>query len=124
MKNFKQFAWILAIVIGGVVCAADNSFRAHGQPVIRMDNCPHPYQPVCARSRKRVLVTFANACIARASLARIVSDGACPQDCPSVYKPVCARDVNDKRRTFMNACAANNANAKILRNTRCLVRSS
>lgn len=95
-----------AIVFGFLFFAGTHPARAQGQPVIRLGECAVAYQPVCARSRKRVLVTYANACVARATLARIVSDGECPENCPSIYKPVYARDANGKRRAFMNACTA------------------
>ena len=124
MKNWKRFASVAAIVGGCVLCLQEQSALAQWQPVIGIGDCPFAYQPVCARSRKRVLVTYANACAARAILARIVSDGVCPDNCPSIYKPVCARDANGKRRTYMNACAAKNESAQIVRNTRCLRPSS
>jgi Kazal-type serine protease inhibitor domain len=101
----------------------ERSALAQWQPVIRTTDCPFAYQPVCARSRKRALVTYANACAARSVLARIVSDGICPDNCTSIYKPVCARDTNGKRRTYMNACAAKNESAQIIRNVRCLLPS-
>ncbi len=124
MKNCKRSAFAAVIAIGFLPLLEPDAARAQGQPIIRLGECAVAYQPVCARSRRRVLVTYANACVARANLARIVGDGACPDDCPSIYKPVCARDANGKRRTFMNACAAKNGNAKIIRNTRCFLPSS
>lgn len=123
-KNRKQFVVAVAIALGSLFISDTHPARAQGQPVIRLGECAFAYQPVCARSRKRVLVTYANACVARANLGHIVADGVCPENCPSVYKPVCARDADGKRRTFMNACAAKKENAKIIRNTRCLIPSS
>jgi hypothetical protein len=120
MNNWKRVGWALAAIIGCICCPQDHSAEAQWQPVIHPAECSHAYQPVCAKSRRRVLVTYANACAARSSLARIVSDGACPDNCPSIYKPVCARDTNGKRRTYPNACAAKNDNAQVIRNGRCL----
>jgi hypothetical protein len=124
MKNWKRFGWALAAVIGGACCLQDHSARAQWQPVIHATECSYVYQPVCAKSRKRLLVTYANACAARSSLARIVSDGACPDNCPDIYQPVCARDAKGKRRTYPNACAAKNDNAQVISNLRCLRPSS
>lgn len=88
-----------------------------------MGACPYAYQPVCARGRKRALVTYANACAARSAQARIVSDGVCPDNCPYIYQPVCARDADGKRRDYMNACAAKNEKAQLIRNGRCVLAS-
>ena len=123
MQNLKRFASITAIVAGCFFFLQEHSALAQWQSVIHTTNCPFAYQPVCA-SRKRTLITYANACAARSALARIVSDGVCPDNCPSIYQPVCARDANGKRRTYANACAAKNENAKIVRNARCLLPSS
>lgn len=124
MKNWKRPALVAALAVGSLLFFEEHAVHAQWQPIIRPGECSVAYQPVCARSRRRVLVTYANACAARANRARIVSDGVCPENCPSIYKPVCARDANGKRRTFMNACAAKNENADIIRNTRCLIPSS
>lgn len=124
MKNWKRSVLFAASAAACVVCLQDHSALAQWQPVIRTTACAFAYQPVCARSRKRVLVTYANICAARSVQARVVSDGVCPDNCPSIYKPVCARDTNGKRRTYMNACAARNENAQVIRKTRCLIPSS
>jgi hypothetical protein len=122
MTNRKQLICVATIVAGCVFFLPEHSARAQWQPVIHTSGCPFAYQPVCA-NRKRVLVTYANACTARSALARIVSDGVCPENCPSIYKPVCAHGADGKRRTYANACAAKNDNAQIIRNTRCLLPS-
>jgi len=122
MTNRKRLICVAAIAAGFASCLPQHPAIAQWQPVTHMTGCPFAYQPVCAK-RKRVLVTYANACTARSALARIVSDGVCPDNCPSVYKPVCARGADGKRRTYANACAAKNDNAQIIRNTRCLLPS-
>lgn len=94
---------------------------AQGQPLIMAGPCGHyGYHPVCARSRKKTLVTYVNECAARGDGARIVSAGACPTNCPMVFKPVCALDARGKRKTFGNDCQAKAAGAKILRGGRCV----
>ena len=124
MTNRKRLICVAAIAAGFASCLPQHPAIAQRQPATHMTGCPFAYQPVCARSKKRVLVTYANACAARSVNAWIVSDGVCPDNCPSVYKPVCARDTSGKRRTYMNACAAKNENAQVIRNTRCLIPSS
>jgi hypothetical protein len=115
---------LLAVAaLSGAVCFAGGSARAQYQPVIRPGVCSFQYQPVCAVSRKRTLITYGNACDAKAARARIVSDGACNDACPHIYKPVCARDADGARKTYANECAAKSAKAEIIRRGRCLLPS-
>lgn len=94
---------------------------AQGQPLLMMGPCGgHGYHPVCARSRKKTLVTYVNSCAARSDGARVINNGACPEACPMVFKPVCALDAAGKRKTFGNDCQAKAAGAKILRGGRCI----
>lgn len=78
------------------------------------------YHPVCARSRKNTLVTYANACIARSEGSRVISHGACPTTCPMIFKPVCAIDAGGKRKTFANDCMARAAGVNAIRRGRCI----
>lgn len=94
---------------------------AQGQPLIFLGPCGEDgYRPVCARARGNVLVTYANACIARSEGARVVGQQPCPVACPMVYRPVCATDPAGKRRTYGNDCQAKAAGARIVRRGRCL----
>jgi hypothetical protein len=94
---------------------------AQGQPLIFLGPCGEfGYRPVCARSRKNTLVTYANACIARSEGSRVISHEACPTACPMIFRPVCATDSGGKRTTFGNECQANVAGAKIIRAGRCV----
>jgi hypothetical protein len=123
MMTCGRFALISAILASGVLSAGHDSVLAQYQPVIRPGMCSFVYQPVCAKSRKRVLITYGNLCDAKAARSAVVSDGACPDNCPQIYKPVCARDANGQRKTYMNSCAAKNEKADITRNSRCLIPS-
>ena len=94
---------------------------AQGQPIIMMGPCGgHGYHPVCARSRQKTLVTYANACIARNEGSRVISHGTCPAACPMIFKPVCAIDPTGKRRTYGNDCMAKAAGVKVIRGGRCI----
>lgn len=94
---------------------------AQGQPLIFLGPCGEfGYRPVCARARNKVLVTYANACIARSEGSRVISQEACPTACPMIFKPVCATDSADKRTTYGNECQAKVAGAKIIRAGRCV----
>lgn len=94
---------------------------AQGQPLIMLGPCGgHGYHPVCARSRKNTLVTYANACIARSEGSRVISQEACPIACPMIFKPVCAVDPDGKRKTYGNDCQAKGAGATAIRTGRCI----
>lgn len=94
---------------------------AQYQPLIMPGPCAgHGYHPVCARSRKNTLVTYANACIARSEGSRVISHDACPTACPMIFKPVCAADPAGKRKTYANDCMAKAAGVKIIRRGRCI----
>lgn len=113
------------LIICGVALGFSGSIAtpaaAQGQPIIMMGPCgQHGYHPVCARSRKKTLVTYANSCIARSEGSRVISHGACPSACPMIFKPVCAVDAAGKRKTFGNDCQARAAGAKVIRNMRCI----
>jgi len=94
---------------------------AQGQPLIMEGPCGnYGYHPVCARSRKRALVTYVNSCAARSDGARVIGDGACPEACPMIFKPVCARDAGGTRKTYGNDCQARAAGATVIRRGRCI----
>jgi hypothetical protein len=120
----KRGALSLILIGGGAFALFANStlpVAAQGQPLIFLGPCGEfGYHPVCARARKNVLVTYANACIARSEGARVISDEACPIACPMIFKPVCAADGAGKRKTYGNECQANAAGAKIVRAGRCI----
>jgi hypothetical protein len=122
MKRCKRLVLTSLVFVGCVFSAENHSAFAQWQPVIRQDGCP-TYQPVCARARKSVLVTYANACAAKSALARVVADGVCPDNCPHIYKPVCARGADGQRKNYLNSCAAKNEQAQLVRNGRCLLPS-
>lgn len=113
--------YLLGALCAAAIWPAATPALAQGQPLIVMGPCAGPgYRPVCARSRKKTLVTYVNACMARSDGARVISEGACPEACPMIFKPVCAFDAAGKRKTFGNECQARAAGAKILRGGRCV----
>lgn len=93
--------------------------RAQGQPLLHVGACPLLLDQICARSRKKTLVTYVNECTARNDRARMISKGPCPEACPMVYSPVCAIDEAGHRKTYGNACQAKAAGARVLSNRRC-----
>jgi hypothetical protein len=113
-----------ALMLCSLACACigpATPAAAQGQPLIMAGPCGHHgYHPVCARSRKNTLVTYANACIARGEGSRVISHGACPTACPMIFKPVCAIDAGGKRKTFANDCIARAANVTVIRRGRCI----
>lgn len=92
---------------------------AQGQPLLHTGACPLLLDQVCARSRKKTLVTYANECTARGDRAKVVSKGPCPDACPMIYSPVCAIDESGYRKTYGNACQAKAAGARVLSDRRC-----
>jgi hypothetical protein len=120
MTRCRRLLFMIAALSGAAFFAGDDAFAQY-QPVIRQGVCTFQYQPVCAVSRKRTLITYGNACDARNARARIVSDGACNDACPQIYKPVCARDAKGARRTFANACTAKAAAVELIHRGRCLL---
>ena len=119
MTHCRRLLLIAAALSGAIVFSA-GSAPAQYQPIIRPGLCSFQYQPVCGVVRKRTLITYGNACDAKAARARIVSDDAC-DPCSHIYKPVCARDANGARKTFANECTAKAAKAEIIRRGRCLL---
>ncbi len=120
MIHFKRLLLIIAVLCGALFFAAKSALAQY-QPLIRPGVCTFQYQPVCAVARKRTLVTYGNACAAKAVGARIVADGACNDACSHLYKPVCARVAKGARKTFANECTAKAAKAEIIRRGRCLL---
>lgn len=113
MKAFRAAAFV-AVLLAGFCIAPAQAQNAFGIGI-----CAHQYDPVCARSKKR-LVTYANACLAANDRAVVISKGVCPQGCPLNYKPVCAARADGRRHTYPNACVATLSDARIVRNGRCL----
>jgi hypothetical protein len=115
-----RFAGAVALAIALAAIPLDARIvHAQGQPLIALGTCPGLYDPVCARSRKKVLITYPNACLASSDRAKIISKGVCAEACPTIYSPVCAVDEAGHRRTYGNACQAKAAGARILSNRRC-----
>ena len=92
---------------------------AQHQPLVSPGVCAGLYDPVCARSRKKTLITYANACLASSDRAKVISRGACPDACPTIFDPVCAVDEAGRRKTYGNACQATAAGARVLSSRRC-----
>lgn len=115
---------IASVMIGVAltfILPAARPAAAQGQPLIFLGPCGEfGYRPVCARARGNILVTYANACIARSEGSRVLSRESCPTACPMIYKPVCALDESGKRKTFGNDCQAKAAGAKVIRTGRCI----
>lgn len=98
---------------------APPAFAQH-QPLIFLGPCGgQGLHPVCAH-RKRALVTYANACLARQERAQVISQGACPAACPMVFQPVCAVDDKGVRKTYGNDCHARAEGANVQRRGRCI----
>jgi hypothetical protein len=113
--TIATIAIIAPFVLGAL---APQTALAQGQPLIKMGACPEGYFPVCA-VKKRMLVTYVNACAAKGVGARVVSHRACIDGCTRQYAPVCAIDGAGARVTFGNACEAEKSGAKIVRNRGC-----
>ena len=109
---------VLALALAASLPGTRAALAQH-QPLISAGVCAGPYDPVCARSRKKTLITYPNACLAASDRAKVISKGACPEVCPTIYSPVCAVDDAGHRRTYGNACQANAAGARVLSNRRC-----
>jgi hypothetical protein len=117
ISSAGAFAAALCIAAAAIPSPA----LAQGQPIIVMGPCTEEgYRPVCARSRRGILVTYANACMARSARARVINEGACVAACPAIFQPVCAVDASGKRKTYANDCAAKAAGAKVVRRGRCI----
>jgi hypothetical protein len=114
LASAVAFALALAAMLPG----SRNALSQH-QPLIGFGACAGPYDPVCARSRKKVLITYPNACLASSDRAKVIAKGACPEACPTIYSPVCAIDDAGHRKTYGNACQAKTAGARLLSNRRC-----
>jgi hypothetical protein len=121
MRYTVKFAVILAAVAGSMF--VDGSSQQADAARRSRVACTMEYNPVCALGRNGNRATYANACVARASRARILHGGECvgggPFSCFFLYSPVCARDVRGVRRTYPNLCEAELANAVVLSNGAC-----
>lgn len=110
-------SFIVSIVAGtfaaGLAIAASDVVSAQffgGQ----VEGCPAQPDPVCARTRKRVLATYPNECHAKNDRAVVIAKGACPAvDCQMLWRPVCGRK-NGKNVTYANACIAEKAAANVI----------
>lgn len=116
---------IVALTICGITLLSSGlnatPAAAQGQPLVFLGPCGEfGYRPVCARARKNMLITYANACIARSEGSRVISDEACPTACPMIFKPVCASDASGQRKTYGNDCQAKAAGAQVVRRGRCM----
>ncbi len=114
--SLRTAAFAIAFMAGVVV--APDAVLAQGQPLIKLGACPHGYYPVCA-VKKRILVTYVNACAATGVGARVITEHACMEGCPRQYAPVCAIDASGTRRTFGNSCEAEKSGAKLVRKRGC-----
>lgn len=121
MRHAFKFAAVFAVVAGsmfvdGISQQADAARRSRVA-------CTKEFNPVCALGRNGTRATYANACVARASGARILHAGEClagsPFSCFLIYSPVCARNLLGIRRTYSNLCEAELANAVVLSNGPC-----
>lgn len=120
MERIAAVACVLLLALAGAAPPIAPKAFAQGQPLIHIGTCPSLLDQVCARSRKKVLITYPNECLARTDRAKIISKGACPEACPMVYDPVCAADEAGRRRTYGNACQAKATGARVVSNRRCL----
>ena len=120
MRNAVKFAVIVGAVAGSMFVdgGSQQADAARRSGVA----CTKEYNPVCAVGRNGTRATYANACVARASRARILHAGECVGSgpfCFFLYSPVCARNPLGHRRTYQNLCAAELANAVVLSNGPC-----
>ena len=89
--------------------------RKKGPPVY----CTTQYDPVCARSVKGVLVTYANECNAKQAGAAVIAPGTCERvKCPPAELTVCARK-DGKNANYTNSCVAEKEGASVLLRDKC-----
>jgi hypothetical protein len=89
--------------------------RKKGPPV----NCTGQYDPVCARTVKGVLTTYANECSAKQAGAAVIAPGTCERvKCPPAELTVCARREG-KNANFTNSCVAEKEGAAVLLRDKC-----
>lgn len=93
--------------------------------------CTFEHAPVCGE-RHGQRETYGNACMMRATGARLVHQGQCrpaaisprppgggDQICTREYRPVCAISIGQAPQTFPNACVAQSGPARILYEGEC-----
>jgi hypothetical protein len=104
-----------------VSCAllAGLCFLAPGPAAAAPKICPTIYAPVCAVTPSGGRETFANACLAQKSHARILHTGRCIGPICFFFKQVCARVPGHKPQTYASVCTAQNANATVLHDGPC-----
>jgi hypothetical protein len=89
--------------------------RKKGPPVY----CTTQYDPVCARTVKGVLTTYANECNAKQAGAAVIAKGTCERvKCPPAEFTVCARK-GGKNANFTNSCIAEKEGAAVLLRDKC-----
>jgi hypothetical protein len=111
-------SWFLRFVAGAaLLCAMGTASRDVANAQIlrkKAENCPERVEPVCARTRARVLATYPNECHAESDGAVVIHKDACPAvGCRMIWRPVCGRK-DGRNVTFANACIAGKDNASVI----------
>ncbi len=106
------------VVIAGMLLACltvATSGPASAQGFLkRKPVCTEQQDPVCARTRRKVLATYPNECYALRDRAVVISKGACPNvGCQMVWIPVCGRK-GGKNAAYSNVCLAEKDGAVII----------
>jgi len=119
--NFSSICRVVTFALAGAFLfstAAEAQIgvkRKKGPPV----HCTGQYDPVCARSVKGVLVTYANECSAKQAGGAIIAQGTCEKvKCPPAELTVCARR-DGKNANYANACIAEKEGASVLLRDQC-----
>jgi hypothetical protein len=104
---------VAASVLVGFLVVATGDFAA-AQLFRRKEVCTEQQDPVCARTRRKVLATYPNECYANRDRAIVVSKGSCPNvGCPMLWAPVCGRK-GGKNESFANSCLAEKGGAVVI----------
>ena len=115
--------YVVPVAIAGALLAylsiaASEHASAQGFQ-LRKPVCTEQQDPVCARTRRKVLATYPNECYAQRDRARVIAKGACPNvGCIMVWTPVCVRK-DGKNATYSNACLAGKDGAQVIGQGEC-----
>jgi hypothetical protein len=122
VTNFKAIACAIfatalaaAFLFPAAAAAQLDAPCKKGPPVY----CTTQYDPVCARTVKGVLTTFANECNAKEAGAAAIAKGTCERvQCPPAEFTVCARK-DGKNKSYANACIAEKDGAAVMLRDKC-----
>jgi hypothetical protein len=117
-KFFAIHVVIAGMLVAGLTITASEPAWAQGF-LKRKQVCSEQQEPVCARTRRKVLATYPNECYAQNDRAVVIAKGACPNvGCQMVWIPVCARK-GGKNATYSNVCLAEKDSAAVIAPGQC-----